>query len=53
MDSAGWYWNTHGCNELADVNMFGAITKKINGGYNGAKERLAAYVRNKKTLGIV
>lgn len=48
--SAGWYWNTHSCNELADVNAYGAITKKINGGYNAAKERLDNCLRNKITL---
>lgn len=50
--SACLYFNSHGCNELADVGLFGAITKKINGGYNGSKERLAAYSRNKKVFGI-
>lgn len=50
--SAAWFWNTKGCNELADVAMFGAITKRINGGYNGAQERLAFYAAAKKALGI-
>lgn len=52
VESACLYFNSHGCNELADVGLFGAITKKINGGYNGAKERLTAYARNKKVFGI-
>jgi len=50
--SAAWFWNTHGCNDLADVGLFGAITKKINGGFNAAEERLKAYHKNKKLLGI-
>lgn len=50
--SAAWYWNRHGCNDLADVGMFDAITKRINGGYNGAKERMALYVNAKKVLSI-
>jgi predicted chitinase len=50
--SACLYFNSHGCNELADVGLFGAITKKINGGYNGSKDRLAAYSRNKKVFGL-
>lgn len=50
--SAAWFWSVHGCNDLADVGMFGAITKKINGGYNGAKERLAVYAAAKKAIGI-
>jgi putative chitinase len=50
--TAGWFWNTHGCNELADVGLFGAITKRINGGYNGAAQRLKNYAVCKKALGI-
>ncbi len=49
--SAAWFWKTHGCNELADEGLFGAITKKINGGYNGAAERLKLYANAKKVLG--
>jgi len=41
--SAGWFWKTHGLNELADHGDFKLITKRINGGYNGYKERLAFY----------
>jgi putative chitinase len=48
--SAAWFWASHGCNELADSGLFGAITKKINGGYNGAKERLAFYGMAKRAL---
>ena len=50
--SACLYFNSHGCNELADVGLFGAITKRINGGYNHAKERLSAYSRNKKVFNV-
>lgn len=28
---AGWFWQSHGCNELADANDFEGITKAING----------------------
>ena len=38
---AAWYWNTRGCNELADANDFTGITKRINGGLNGLNDRLA------------
>jgi len=48
--SAGWFWNIHGCNELADVGMFGGITRKIDGGYNGAMGRLAFFGVAKKVL---
>ena len=49
--SAGWFWNTKNLNSLADVGEFGKITKRINGGYNQAEERLKRYVINKKVLG--
>ncbi len=41
--SAGWYWATHKCNELADHGDFAAITRAINGGLNGQADRLALY----------
>jgi putative chitinase len=50
LKSAAWFWDTHNCNALADTNSYGAITKKINGGYNAASERLANCLRNKQTL---
>lgn len=36
---AGLFWQKNGLNELADKNDFKAITKRINGGYNGLTER--------------
>ena len=39
--SAGWYWRAHGLNELADAGDFEHITRRINGGLNGYKERVA------------
>jgi putative chitinase len=36
-------WVAGGCNELADKNDISAITKKINGGYNGLKDRKARF----------
>jgi len=41
--SAGWYWDTHNCNPLADVCLFKKITKAINGGYNGLTSRERLY----------
>lgn len=51
--SAGWFWNRTGLNSLADkinlhqpvdegtnLDFFKAITKRINGGYNGLEDRL-------------
>lgn len=40
-DSAGWFWSTHGCNELADARDWAALTRRINGGLNGHSERVA------------
>ena len=39
--SAGWFWESHGCNELADKGDFRAITRKINGGLNGYADRMS------------
>jgi len=37
--SALWFWNKKGLNKLADKNDIKAITKRINGGYNGLAHR--------------
>lgn len=39
--SAGWYWDLHQLNALADVRSTEAITRRINGGLNGLADRLA------------
>ena len=41
--SAAWFWATHGCNTLADSGFFERITRRINGGTNGADSRLAYF----------
>lgn len=48
--SAAWFWNTHGCNELADVGDFRRITLRINGGMNGYVDRLALLALAKDAL---
>lgn len=48
---AGSYWSTHGLNELADAGDFDAITKRINGGFNGKPSRDAFYATAKSALG--
>lgn len=40
-----WYWRTRSLNTLADRGDTRAITKKINGGYNHADERLDYVIR--------
>ncbi|WP_212590530.1 glycoside hydrolase family 19 protein [Williamwhitmania taraxaci] len=41
--SAAWFWQSHGLNALADKDDIRAITKRINGGYNGLVDRMAFY----------
>lgn len=48
--SAAWYWQTHGCNELADAGDFDAITRRINGGVNGLADRVALLTRATEAL---
>lgn len=47
---AGWFWETHGLNELADAGDFRQITKRINGGYNGLERREGYFERAKGVL---
>lgn len=48
--SAGWYWQSRGLNELADVGDFRRITLRINGGTNGLTDRLALHEAAKAVL---
>ncbi len=41
--SAAWFWHSRGCNELMAAGQFDQVTKRINGGTNGAKERRALF----------
>lgn len=43
VQSACWFWDSRNLNELADVRDIRAITKRINGGYNGFADREALY----------
>src|SRR6266850_4754790 len=47
---AGQFWKLNGLNQLADQQEFKAITKRINGGYNGLDDRIKYYERAKKIL---
>ncbi len=49
---AGWFWKTHGLNDLADKGEFRQITRRINGGYNGEARREEYYKRAKDALGV-
>lgn len=48
--SAGWFWDYSNLNQYADSGVFGRITKIINGGTNGATERVKNYALCKKVL---
>ena len=48
--SAAWFWATRGLNTLADAGQFDRITRRINGGQNGAADRQALYARALKVL---
>ena len=47
---AGEFWKLNGLNELADVQDFKQITKRINGGYNGLDDRMKYYERAKAVM---
>lgn len=47
--SAGWFFKTHGINELADHQDIIGATKRINGGTNGLDQRKAFF---NKCLGV-
>lgn len=49
---AGQFWKLNGLNELADQQQFKAITKRINGGYNGLDDRIKYYDRAKSVMSI-
>lgn len=50
--TAGWFWKRKALNALADAGEFKAITKKVNGGYNGLEDRIKYYTVAKEVLGI-
>lgn len=38
--TAGFFWSTHGLNELAEIQDHRSITKRINGGFIGLDDRI-------------
>lgn len=50
VSSAGWFWKTHGCNELADRDDLQAITRRINGGLTNLADRSIFYSRARKAI---
>lgn len=49
-ESAAWFWQSNGLNELADNDQFTTITRRINGGLYGLEERLRLWARAKAAL---
>jgi hypothetical protein len=52
VDVACWFWNKHGISKLADKDDVKAVTKAINGGFNGLDDRIEFLLRAKAVLGI-
>ena len=50
--SAGWFWNNHNLNALADIDHLIDITHKINGGENGIDDRRALLIKAKSVFKI-
>jgi predicted chitinase len=49
---AGLFWKQNGLNELADAQRFKAITRRINGGFNGLADRINFYERAKQLFQV-
>jgi len=50
--SAGWWWTAHKCGLLLDSQGFDAVTRRINGGYNGRVERQQLFTLACGALGL-
>ena len=50
MQSAGWFWSTHKCNQIADTGNWTALTKAINGGTIGLDDRIVHTEQAHKVL---
>lgn len=50
LESAMWFWKTHGLNEICDRDDIIAMTKRVNGGTIGLGERKEHYEKAKGLL---
>ena len=50
--SAMWFWWKNGLNAIADTGDVNAVTKRVNGGYNGLDSRKKYLAKAKDALGI-
>lgn len=48
-----WFWWSKKLNQFADSGDFKALTKRINGGFNGLEDRLRYWAAAQKALKIV
>lgn len=48
--SAGWFWDSRGLNDLADIDDLETLVRRINGGLNGLDDRRAALERARLAL---
>lgn len=46
-----WWWQDNGCNELADVPNFKAVTRRVNGGLSHYDRRVTYYEKALTILG--
>jgi putative chitinase len=51
-DVAGWFWTLKKLNPLADADNVRAVTRRINGGYNGLADRIEYLARAKFFLRV-
>jgi putative chitinase len=42
-DSAGWFWMVNRLNAMADTGDVRAVTRRVNGGFNGMQDRQSKY----------
>lgn len=52
VDVACWFWNSRKLNALADADDVKAVTRRINGGFNGLDDRIDYLMRAKAVLGL-
>jgi putative chitinase len=48
---SGWFWETHGLNQLADKDDVTLVTRRVNGGLNGLASRKVALANAKTAIG--
>lgn len=52
VDVSCWFWKDRGLDKLAEMDDVKAVTKRINGGYNGLDDRIQNLRRAKAVLGL-